>query len=375
MILSKLCWLLLELVLTGLFLSRGSSTALALAVALLLLPLGSMLLHFLVRKRLRLHLEVPANVRKGAGSTAVLVVENPTMIPVLRLRCKLFVENRLNGTMSELEVDGYVFPKGYRKIPFEVGDTHCGRLAVRAAKLRLYDALGLFPVTCTVTAEKAVTVQPDTFVQQLSVLPVSGSPEDSELFSAYRPGMDLTETFQIREYVEGDSLRQIHWKLTGKFDRLIVRDPSLPIIHSILVFWERTGDSGDLNRIDTQAEVVITLCKTLLDQSMQFTMGWNDTREQCCVLQAVHDLDELVGLTPRILTAKGQKEGISGAELLMQTLGERQYSHIVYIGEELSGQKLLERLGYVTVLTCAAAGDGICFDPWSYEKQLAELAI
>ena len=74
-----------------------------------------------------------------------------------------------------------------------------------------------------------------------NLIPNPDSQEDSDSYSQERPGADLTETFQIREYVPGDSMRQIHWKLSGKFDRLIVRDPALPITRNVLVFWERTG--------------------------------------------------------------------------------------------------------------------------------------
>ncbi|MFR7744089.1 MAG: DUF58 domain-containing protein [Acutalibacteraceae bacterium] len=49
--------------------------------------------------------------------------------------------------------------------------------------------------------------------------------------------------FQIRDYVPGDSQRQIHWKLSHKYDKLIVKDPSLPITRSAAVFWERTEET------------------------------------------------------------------------------------------------------------------------------------
>ena len=86
-----------------------------------------------------------------------------------------------------------------------------------------------------------MTVQPDTFPQSVTVSANLNSPEDSEVYSQEKPGQDLSETFQIREYRPGDSIRQMHWKLTQKLDRPIVRDPSLPITRSVLLLWERTA--------------------------------------------------------------------------------------------------------------------------------------
>ncbi|MFR6376131.1 MAG: DUF58 domain-containing protein [Oscillospiraceae bacterium] len=51
--------------------------------------------------------------------------------------------------------------------------------------------------------------------------------------------------FQIRDYVPGDSQRQIHWKLSHKYGKLIVKDPSLPITRSAAVFWERTEEQSN----------------------------------------------------------------------------------------------------------------------------------
>ena len=35
---------------------------------------------------------------------------------------------------------------------------------------------------------------------------------DSETYSAYRPGFDYSETFQVRPYAEGDRPKQVHWE-------------------------------------------------------------------------------------------------------------------------------------------------------------------
>lgn len=41
-------------------------------------------------------------------------------------------------------------------------------------------------------------------------------------------GNDPSETFDVRDYVPGDDVRSIHWKLSGKMDTLIVRQASDP---------------------------------------------------------------------------------------------------------------------------------------------------
>ena len=65
MIAMKLGWAVLEGICVWLTLYYGSSGALALAAALLVLPLGSLPIHLFLRKRLRVRVEAPAVVREG----------------------------------------------------------------------------------------------------------------------------------------------------------------------------------------------------------------------------------------------------------------------------------------------------------------------
>ena len=223
-----------------------------------------------------------------------------------------------------------------------------------------------------------MTVQAETFEPNVMLLPNPSATDDSESYSQERPGADLTETFQLREYVPGDSPRQIHWKLTGKFDKLIVRDPGLPISKNVLVFWERTGESGDPNLIDAQAEVIISLCRSLVDAGIQFTVGWNDTDRNLCITHRIREMDEFVGTIPRLLRATGAKEGMSGAGLLIQTRSEELCAHMVYIAETPQSDVMeMQHYGHVTMLLCgdAALEGAVFFNETDYIKQLTEIEI
>lgn len=319
MIAMKLGWAVLEGICVWLTLYYGSSGALTLAAALLVLPLGSLPIHLFLRKRLRVRVEAPAVVRKGDEGGVTICLENPTLLPALRIRCRVTTRNQLNGESCTQHVMTWAFPKGQRRTSLRLGSEYCGRIQISVEQVKLYDCFGLIGVPCGCSAEAHMTVQPDTFPIRVNLIPNPDSQEDSDTYSQERPGADLTETFQIREYVPGDSMRQIHWKLSGKFDRLIVRDPALPITRNVLVFWERTGQSGSVKRIDAQAETVVSACRSLSDSGVQFTLGWNDTDSNVCVLHEICGMEDLVGVIPRLLCAAGRKDGVGGASLLVQT--------------------------------------------------------
>lgn len=59
---------------------------------------------------------------------------------------------------------------------------------------------------------------------ELSLFTREGFDMESFRYSGSRPGDDPGETYDIREYRSGDSIRQIHWKLSGKLDDIMIRE-------------------------------------------------------------------------------------------------------------------------------------------------------
>lgn len=375
---SRLGWLVVEGIFLSFFLYFGNSLALGLSLVLILIPLGSMLMNLYVKKHISIDVTTQTSVRKGENGIVMLTIGNHAMIPMFKVRCRIQTENQLNKETEKQDIFTWIPAKKTRRISLNVGSAYCGRICCKVFHITLYDCFGVIGIRKKIDSVGYMTVLPDTFEMNLSLVPTPGSIEESELYSQVSPGYDLTEIFQIREYVPGDSPRQIHWKLSSKFDKLIVKDPALPITRNVLLFWERTGESGDFALIDAQAETLVSICRNLLEQSVQFIVGWNDTKLNQCVMQKIHDMDELIGILPRILRASGSKDGISGAELLLQTSQNALGKHIVYLAEEPQSNVLkLQQYGHVAMLLCGKTEleGALMFDAKHYQEQLREIEL
>jgi len=62
-----------------------------------------------------------------------------------------------------------------------------------------------------------------------------------------RKGTDYSEIFDLRDYRSGDDVRAIHWKLSGKLDRLVVKEASDPTRYQVVLM-------PDLGREDPDGE-------------------------------------------------------------------------------------------------------------------------
>lgn len=322
-----------------------------------------------------MRLDAPVNLEKGEEGTLRIRVENASALPVCLLGVRLRLTNLLTGQTAVQHYRLTARPKRTGVSEYRISSAHCGRIQLTAERCRLYDPFGLIGIRLGEPAVAAMTVQPKGFVQSVYVSPDANCPDDSENYAPDRTGYDLAEVYALREYAPGDSLRQMHWKLSSKLDKLVVREPSLPVRRSVLVFWERTQTASP-EQSDAQADVVVTACRSLLESGVQFTVCWNDAQEQQCVSQPVRSVDELTGLLPRLLSA-GTAQGESGAALFCRSSGEAVLSHILYItGRVPEDAAELGRFGRLTILSCGAdAPEAIAFDAEHYAEQLSELEI
>ena len=196
------------------------------ALAALCVPVLAALAGFVVLRCSRLpalSLRLPAGGRKDGEIAGEIVASRRAPGRVL---CRIEVRNDLTGETTEF----------FAEERFSFRAEHCGRLTVRIRRAWLLGLPGLFARKIRTDAAAHVTVLPDTFPASVHVtMPEVQSP-DSDTSSPDRRGSDLTEPFRLREYAPGDSLRQIHWKLSSKLDRLVIREPGMPAARTLLVF-------------------------------------------------------------------------------------------------------------------------------------------
>lgn len=202
--------------------------------------------------------------------------------------------------------------------------------------------------------------------------------DDSESYSPNKKGNDYSETFQLREYVPGDGIKQIHWKLSEKLDKLIVREASLPVQKSTLVFWDKYADDGFSSKeADAMAEVTASVCQALSKSGTPFSVGWNENKK--CIIENINSTEELITAIPQLLKCGADTE-MSGAKRYFENYGCAAFSKIIYISKTIpDGYYDFAAQSSITPILCSAVPiDGaVTFDTDSYSESLnlLELAI
>ncbi|HWP52148.1 MAG TPA: DUF58 domain-containing protein [Clostridia bacterium] len=358
----------------------------ALRWLLMLLPFcfaASAFVTWLASKQLSISVKVKEGGGKKQGARGELTVKNPSYLPILQLRCTLLLRNLLTGEDTEQSISVPVIPRSKRKITFRIKSQHCGQVAVTFKQVAAVDFFGVTRYRLNFTAEADTIIMPSTFLMHVLPMIDSVCPEESDEYEPDRAGYDVSEVHQIRGYVPGDSVRQIHWKLTGKFDQLMVKEAGRPLKHAMLLFLDFSA--GGAKRatpacLDALAEVAVSLSQALLDAGIAHLISWRQQNGELSHA-SVQNADELTETLPELLSAHGFEELPQGqAGNLFENL---HFSQMIWLCTEVP-LLYFDTNAKMTVLCCTDSrrkhkeGNDeavVFFTPGSYQQDMANLIL
>lgn len=242
------------------FLGANSAASLAVAVCAIAAPLASYLLSSLAAARTLIAFDLSAAAVVGQKLAVQVTVTRPKP---LRSHMDLVIdaENLLTGRKERMKA--LLAPDMARTETFMIPlDTACcGHYVLDLASAGTVDALGLFAIPLPdASFSGSATVYPPMI--DIDVLPAHGrmASESGASYNRDHRGQDRSEVFEMRDFRDGDSLKQVHWKLSARFGDLTVREASLPTDYDIALLRDAHAGSGeDDKREDAVNAVMATL--------------------------------------------------------------------------------------------------------------------
>lgn len=261
-------------------------------------------------------------------------IRNTSVIPVLQGELLLDWENALTGERGRYRLPFAAFPYGTTTETLVLPTMYCGAYRIRAEQLYIYDIFAVFRAKRNVKLETEFLIYPKTGALPLSLAERDVYDMESFRYSDEKSGDDANETFDIREYRAGDSIRKIHWKLTGKLDQVMIRESSYPVFHSILLLWETGYQEAALplaKQLDAAMSVYLSIAEHLLEQKKTFEIGYFDYEKQLFRLERIEQSEELWNLVPELLKAGRAAAQQSAYEQYRLWYGAQRYAHYIYV--------------------------------------------
>ncbi|MDR2487115.1 MAG: DUF58 domain-containing protein [Clostridiales Family XIII bacterium] len=270
-------------------------------VFFLLLPCISLLLTLFLGRGSTVRLRVPAGeVLRGEGVALQLHAKNPALLP-FRTRAELLIRNELLGS-EERETLVLTAGRQGGDLTQTLSSARCGKLQIRVTKVGVYDLLGLFCFTARKNGQQVQSV----FALPASV-PLAGirtdmrPAQDTENDGRMQvvKGDDPSELYDLRDYQAGDRVTRIHWKLSDKLDRLVVKEFGRVVASDVLLLLDLNGSGAE---VDALLTCLRSLSSSLLQHGMGHEVEWYDGANAWVRKDGITGEDDLRTLLVSILS-------------------------------------------------------------------------
>lgn len=292
-------WLLIVLCLGMLLFIQSTPLTEALLILWILIPAISWFQNWFLIHFLELSIKGKPSAEKKENVTGSIEIRNESIFPMLKIYCMVQVRNRFTGDEKKICIPMSAAPRDQGSQAFEVCSEYCGYLDLSIRKVYLMDWFGFLPVKKSLKADAHTVILPDTFLSNVCLQMKAEHKDATESWSTLKKGNDQSELFALREYIPGDHLKQIHWKLSAKKNQLIVKEPSLPIEKSLLIFWDKNAEVCTPKEMDAMAEGIASIGENILSQGISFVLGWTEGRNQ--MFETIDQEEQLLQAIPRMI--------------------------------------------------------------------------
>lgn len=343
-------WLILS---GAIYVLGGSKAAAAMfIVALFYCVLAAVFVYGSGRK-LRVSIKGGRSIDKNKKAELTVDTKSDSIMPVPSARFLLSCENVLTKEKQNIPMAYSFGPKGKNHGGLSVTNVFCGRENVSVRDAVIQDPIGLFSRRQKIEEEAACYVMPQ--IKEI-VIPseyLDSYDMESYSYSQYKKGNDTGEVFGIREYADGDSPKQIHWKLSAKLDDMMVKIPSFPIENKLVVLLDNSIPEGyQLSpvRRDALVEMLFSLSHSLLKKNITHSLGWCDHETGSFIVRRIENDGDMWSVVPEVLSAGIEESRITTAYRFLEASGEEHFTnHFVVTATGAQETERLQEYGEVRV--------------------------
>lgn len=242
----------------------------------------------------------PPTTAKGECAQLFLQLHNPTRIPVFSGAATFSFYSLFYG---EKEEASHILPLGPHcdnGLRFSIKLTKCGIYETSLSQIQGFDFLHLFRFKKDLNITSQIRVLPDSLPgkELHEALYSEGFDEFEE---SGRSGNVSSNVTDIREYRPGDRLQKIHWKLSSKIDKLMVKENEATSTNEFFLLMElfqppkaackETPGLG--NALDTAIEEAWSVSLELLQAGEIFIFAVYSSSKEDFVMSTIRSREDL----------------------------------------------------------------------------------
>ncbi len=293
-IINIITYILIVILIGYLFFVFQSFPVLYILIFLLVFPFVSIFISKYIINRLDISVDcVKEDIDVNQEFYIIFKINNKTVIPIVDANIYCSYSNLFYEHKENLEISVPIYAKGEQVVRLPVKSEFCGVIDVHIDNVTVWDMLHIWYATCKVSVNNNIILYPVVRegIEVDGNVYVTGNDDTEE---SYKKGSDFAEISDIREYIPGDSLKDIHWKLSSKKEQLMVKEHITMSSKQIAVFIELYNDDEYI--LDNIIDVAYSVGSKLIMNNMPFTLYWwseniHEIKEK--VILNIYSVDEM----------------------------------------------------------------------------------
>ena len=219
-------------------------------------------------------------VVRGQEAAIGIRIMNRGRLPLTRIRLRMEWSNPLAMDGEENTLTACCPPGQWMDVKWRIQTENCGVLQITLDQMELWDPLGLFRRIKRTSRRKYLTVLPEGRGRLFPDPMGAGVTVRYEETPRQQTDLNGTQMDRIDSYRDGDTLKSIHWKLSVRYDELMVKryqadSGSCAALILRSDFWDKAG----MEQINRFLEEEAALIRGLLEDSWQFRLLWKSEEE------------------------------------------------------------------------------------------------
>lgn len=287
-----------------------------------------------------------------------------------------------NQLFQKKEQRKYLIPLSDRQSVYDLlmHAKYCGEMKFTCTGIWAVDYFQLFHIPVKVSKEIRMLIYPRNVNVQVELSQETIGAVKEDVSTQSREGNDSSEMYDVREYIPGDDLRAVHWKLSSKMDELLLRQSSDPTHYYVVLL----PDFGKENQNDEQTSkeyveqmngavaITVQAGRSLLKKGECFCMAV-PTEDGLNLLEVQNERQLKKAVVTWLSTPIPSSLGTGLRYFSMQHL-EQYFSRLVIIsaGEYKHSPNGLEKRIGITIVSCIK-GSQIKNDRVQKIKEITEI--
>nr|MCR5543594.1 DUF58 domain-containing protein [Eubacterium sp.] len=238
----RILCLLLFIILAGIYIWTNEKITFYLLMTMVIAVVFAVVSSLVAARSLSIEVKTLSQAEGQVNGAIEINIRNKTIFPIFCCDMVIRVMNLLTDSKVDIQRSYMIGPFGRETDKIKLETLFCGKVETDILNAELRDPFSLVKKKCKAVSKGHFYIYPkDMDILADDALKQRTHSSKMENYLG-RKGNDPTEILDIRDYQRGDSVKMIHWKLSAKWKKKMVRELDMPSNQDTLLVFGIHGE-------------------------------------------------------------------------------------------------------------------------------------